>query len=162
MTVPYAISPCTELDLLAAIELLSRCAREFFFPEMGEEAQIVFLRENTVAAAQTLQAKGFVYLAAKQDAQLLGFISISPEGYIHQLFVEPDRQKQGLGRALLAAGIAAISGETQIDTLSVSASNNAVRFYETLGFVRSDEPQSWHGIPYNPMIKTLPQNPASA
>ncbi|SMC28241.1 Ribosomal protein S18 acetylase RimI [Andreprevotia lacus DSM 23236] len=152
------IADCNEHDLVRAIALLQQSAVRFFFHEMDEAAQAVFLRENTLANARGNIASGYRYLAAWHEAVFAGFISISPQAHIHQLFVVPERQGRGIGSALLEEAAAWVAGAGDAAQLTVFSANNAIRFYARHGFVATSETRYWHGAPYNPMARPLWRN----
>lgn len=78
-------------------------------------------------------------LVLEVDALVCGFIIFSQvldEACIHNVAVHPEQQGRGLGRALVAAGLAMMgSSDARCCLLEVRASNAAARgLYEALGF----------------------------
>ncbi|UPT20067.1 GNAT family N-acetyltransferase [Thermobifida alba] len=67
------------------------------------------------------------------DGRLVGFIGVSPSGYIGMLFVDPSHQRQGVASALLrwAREHARMAGAGE---LSTHASITARPFFESHGF----------------------------
>ena len=65
--------------------------------------------------------------------------------FLHNLFVAPDRQKQGIGRALLTGVLAAVGRPVELKT--DKPNTVARRFYEGFGFQvvaeDQDNPVSW-------------------
>lgn len=86
-------------------------------------------------ARQTLGERIWV---AEVDGQLCGFIAIfDAERFVHHLYVRADCQGQGLGRALLAQGLA---GATRPASLKVATRNTAaLDFYHRLGWQDTDD-----------------------
>jgi len=125
--------PATEADLAALWALRTRavrggCARHYP-PEVIE----------TWAAAPPpatmpllLRAGGGIVMQAA--GRLLGYAVMDAEtGEVDAVFVDPAAHGQGVGRALLAA-LEAMARERDVEKLFLSASLNAVAFYERAGF----------------------------
>jgi putative acetyltransferase len=68
---------------------------------------------------------------AERDAVVLGFVDTAP-GVLLRLFVRPEMAGQGLGRRLLALGVAAA---LKNDEVRLEATLNAAPFYARHGFV---------------------------
>ena len=66
-----------------------------------------------------------------EDAEIVGFIAFRP-GWVEQLYVVPDRQGEGAGRALLA--IAKKAG-SELSLWTFQRNAGARKFYEREGFV---------------------------
>ena len=92
-------------------------------------------------------AGGFTLGAFDDGDRLVGALTIERErrrkirhvGHLVGMMVATERQRSGIGRALLEAAIARAreNGELHQITLSVTSSNpSAVRLYERAGFVR--------------------------
>ncbi|HUO89379.1 MAG TPA: GNAT family N-acetyltransferase [Rhizomicrobium sp.] len=75
-----------------------------------------------------------VWLAYLGDA-LVGILSLfRPENFVHCLYVDPDAQRLGIGRALVAHVRRAVGAPL---TLKLDVPNrNAIRFYEATGWER--------------------------
>ena len=75
---------------------------------------------------------------AEQNGRLCGFIAIwAEDNFVHHLYVDDACHGQGLGRALLAHGLA---GSTQPASLKVALRNhNALAFYHRLGWQDAPE-----------------------
>ena len=80
-------------------------------------------------------------LVAEVRARALGFAIVLPradgDAELDALFVEPGRWREGVGRKLVEAGIAAALGRGAT-TLHVIASLHAVAFYRACGFIDGD------------------------
>ena len=80
---------------------------------------------------------GRTRVAVVED-HVIGFVTTAPSGDgldLEDLFVDPDWMRRGIGRALVsdAAAMARDRGVTRIE---VTANDDALDFYEILGFVR--------------------------
>jgi putative acetyltransferase len=72
-----------------------------------------------------------LWLAVDMDDRALGFALVA-DGHMHALFVDPAHHGAGVGRALVARGIA----ESPALTTDVNEQNpGALAFYRRLGFV---------------------------
>ena len=80
---------------------------------------------------------------------MLGFTAVLPRDAqacdLDGLFVEPDRWKQGIGRALVQDAFALALG-SGARTMHVMANPYAEGFYAKLGFVRTGTVQTQFGI----------------
>jgi len=70
-----------------------------------------------------------------EDGGIFGFIAFKP-GWVEQLYILPDRQGRGAGRALLAV---AKEASTKLDLWTFQRNMGARRFYEREGFVAIEE-----------------------
>lgn len=70
------------------------------------------------------------------DGDTLAGVVAFLEGWIDQLYVLPDRQGRGIGRAPLAC---AVSGQTRVRLWTFKKKAGAPRYYERNGFVVIEE-----------------------
>jgi ribosomal protein S18 acetylase RimI-like enzyme len=86
-------------------------------------------------------------LVADEDGELVGFIACGPSrdpspaagaGEVQSLYVAPASWRRGAGRALMAAGLAALAerGYAHANVWSFAANERANAFYEAQGFER--------------------------
>lgn len=73
---------------------------------------------------------------ARQDDDVVGVLATSA-GWVDQLYVLPENQGRGVGRALLEAAKAGSDGDLQLWTFARNARARA--FYERAGFVAEEE-----------------------
>jgi len=74
-------------------------------------------------------------IVAEEDGLIVGYAVLDrASGEVDALFVAPDRQRRGIARRLLA-GLEALAAERNISRLFVTASLNAVPFYQRAGFL---------------------------
>ena len=95
--------------------------------------------------AATIESDDGHFVVAERDDELLGFDSLSfdpPEGYeasadaeMTGVYVHPSATQEGVGTELLAALERAASGRG-VGMLGLSASHNALGFYEWHGYER--------------------------
>lgn len=93
-----------------------------------------------VTAEQFLaETEGECVLVAHCQAHIAGFVSIwMPDAFVHHLYVDPSYQRQGIGAALLA-NAARIADGMELSLKCQTENENALHFYQTLGFVEAGE-----------------------
>lgn len=90
---------------------------------------------------EQVQRKGHRFVLAEQDGEYWGYASYQhsfdgePKTKLHKIYVLPESQGRGVGQALMAHVVAKAiaAGDTSL-LLNVNRDNNAVRFYERVGF----------------------------
>jgi GNAT superfamily N-acetyltransferase len=86
-------------------------------------------------------------LVFEETGQTKGLIELKEGRHVAMLFIDPEFQKQGIGRELVSAVIA----YTRTDAMTVSASLNSVSAYLQYGFICAGEPDEKSGLKYQPM-----------
>lgn len=81
-----------------------------------------------------------VYLKAGVDP-IHGYILVKEHWRLAHLFVHPQHQGQGIGRALLLSALDICRSQSNKSFVRVNSSLNAVEFYRKMGFV-SCEPET--------------------
>ena len=130
----------------ADIPLIGALARRIWpvvYPGIITPAQIAYMLDlmySGNALARQFEA-GHRFLLIEEEGRGTGFASHGPvpDGpgveKLHKLYVLPDDQRRGRGRALvLAVKAAARAGGARILRLDVNRNNPAIGFYERLGF----------------------------
>ena len=95
---------------------------------------------------EQIENKGHHFILIKDESGYLGFASYelnynnTPVTKIHKIYVLPETQGKGVGRAMIneIAAIAKQKGDTQV-SLNVNRFNKAVGFYENIGFVNTGQ-----------------------
>lgn len=75
-----------------------------------------------------------LHLVAEQDGELSGALLIKDYRVLCSLFVRPQHQRQGVGSALVRIAIERCEAIDSWESLRLFANNDAVAFYEALGF----------------------------
>jgi predicted GNAT family N-acyltransferase len=118
----------------------------------------VFIDEQGVPEALEWDADdaGAMHLLALDGAgQAIGCARLLPDGHVGRMAVLPAWRGRGVGRALLAAAVAAarMHGHTM---LHLSAQTHAADFYARAGFIAIGAEYEEAGIPHIAMQKRLP------
>lgn len=82
------------------------------------------------------QLKDHECFVALRDDQIVGFVVVG-NGWLHHLYVDPDKQDRGAGTLLLSA--AKSRSEAGLQLWTFQANEGARRFYERHGFVLVEE-----------------------
>jgi GNAT superfamily N-acetyltransferase len=100
--------------------------------------------------------EGPCWVALDAEERIVGMLAQRGAGHISLFFVEAERQRCGVGRALLQAAISHTrTASPPAPAMTVHASPNALDAYARMGFVATEEEQCVHGIRYVPMRRTL-------
>lgn len=135
-----------EADELEAVRLLLRAVwHDTYDATLGREKVIELSTRWHAPAALAAQRTDpqSCFLVAARDRRLLGHACATmrepPRLVLGRLYVLPDCQRQGIGRRLLAAAIAAHPDAASV-TLTVEAANTKARaFYAGEGFTMTRE-----------------------
>lgn len=90
---------------------------------------------NTNVDRWQAQPEQCVHLKATAGGQIVGVVLVKDFWNLCSLFVAPEWQGRGVGRALLEAAGQACAGRSPKSALFLNAAPNAVGFYERLGFI---------------------------
>jgi GNAT superfamily N-acetyltransferase len=128
------------------LEALRGVFRRASLDNAGDRAALLAHPEVLVWAGEGLAA-GWTRLAADGDT-VVGFATIQPAGTgveLDDLFVEPDRMRQGIGRRLVedVRERAWAAGATHIQ---VTANPHALAFYRAVGFVETGTARTAFGV----------------
>jgi GNAT superfamily N-acetyltransferase len=141
-------------DIPACAALLRRAAEEFILHESTSADGAVFLAEQGEDGMRGFLAKGFVYHVAEVDGELAGFIAIRERSHVYSLYIDKRFHRRGIARGLWDTARAAAIGPGHPGFFTVNASNHALPFYASLGFVPTAPTQAGI-VRYNPMRLAL-------
>lgn len=104
----------------------------------SDREQLLARPELVQVPIEQLTAESCV--VAEMDGFPVGFAIVLPrpdgDAELDGLFVEPDRQRLGLGRALVASG-ADLARAMGANALHVIANDDALAFYRSAGFIQT-------------------------
>jgi ribosomal protein S18 acetylase RimI-like enzyme len=144
------IRALTDNDIPAAAALLRRAAEEFILHESTPEGGATFLAEQGEDGIRGFLADGYVYHVAEVDGELAGFIAMRERSHVYSLYVDKRFQRRGIARRLWDTAREAALGPDHPGFFTVNASNYAMPFYASLGFVPT-APMQVGIVRYNPM-----------
>ena len=117
------IRPATPEDHPALAELFLATRRETFY----------WIHSQTLEDFAEQTAGEAIHVAEDEGGELLGFISVWVEDqFIHHLFISPQHQRRGVGRALLEDLAARLPGPFTLKCFT--ANTRALSFYHALGW----------------------------
>ena len=90
-------------------------------------------------------------LVAEIEDSIVGVAELREGRHVSMLFVRPDRQQQGVGKALFRQ----LVKHARSPSITVSASLSSVSAYQTFGFTLAGEINQIAGLIYQPMTMTL-------
>lgn len=100
--------------------------------------------------------------ADDDDGRVVGFATIAVQGAVAELedlFVDPARMGQGIGRALVVDAVV-LARQQGADRMEVTANPHAVGFYTRVGFVAAGEAQTRFGPAPRMHRSVAPSRPA--
>ncbi len=102
---------------------------------------------------ECINSSNAIFLKYSTD-QILGFILIKDGWNLSQLFVHPEQQGKGVGKALLISGIEQVLAEGKSAELKLNSSLNARGFYLAMGFDvdATRKPKSETSIPMRRLL----------
>lgn len=88
----------------------------------------------------------YFWVAESADAELLGFISLTPEGYLDHIFVHDQHQHEGIASALLTT-LEAKAHELNLQKIDSDVSITAKPFFDQQGYiVEKENRKEWKGL----------------
>ena len=117
-----------DLDELSEVFRLASLSNEGDRPHLLEHPEALVFPERSVRAGYTRKAV--------EDGRIVGLATAVPDGAeleLEDLFVHPDRRREGVALALVR-DIVVRAGGTGIERLVVTANPHALPFYRRAGF----------------------------
>ena len=99
---------------------------------LSQNARFQLITRN-VPADLSAELKAAYSLIAEIDGQLVAIGSLTKEGEIRRVYVCPDAQKQGIGKAMIDM-LEDTARKHNISELRIKAAPNTVEFYQRLGY----------------------------
>lgn len=126
--------PATEADLADLWALRTRAVRASCASHYAPEVIDTWCASPAPVSLPGLVAAGGA-LVAQEDGKMLGYAILDLEsGEVDAVFVDPDQQGRGIALQLMAA-LEAMAVARGLARLFLSASLNAVPFYQRAGFI---------------------------
>lgn len=141
-----------EKDIVKVSELCIRAFLDAVAPSLSDEGIETFRCIASVASIRDRMDKENRFLVCEENGAVIGVVEIKEGRHVAMLFVSPEHQKKGVGRALVYA----IQSYITEEKVSVSASISSVPAYLKYGFRCVGLPDEKSGLKYQPMeLKTI-------
>jgi len=119
------------------------------YSELGAEQ---FLRYAAPEELRARSDRNHRVILAESDGVIEGMVEVRSAKHIAMLFVEPARQRNGVGRALVELAVELCrERRSRLGAVTVNSSPNAVGAYLSFGFVVAGSERQRDGIIYTPM-----------
>ena len=130
----YALRPAWPTDYENLGILFQASIEELAADAYSDEQRALWGAKADDQAAWAKHLSGCLTLVAEEDGEPVGFAAMRDNAVIENVHVHPDMAFMGVGRQLLDAleRLAMARGSKK---LSVAATDNALPFFERLGFV---------------------------
>jgi len=128
----------------------SLCMKAFMnsvAPSLSNEGVETFQSIASVGGFSNRMKEDNIILVYEENRKVNGVIELKEGRHVSMLFVAPDFQKRGIGRALVSA----ITPYTRAETITVSASLNSIPAYLRYGFICAGDLDEKSGLKYQPM-----------
>jgi ribosomal protein S18 acetylase RimI-like enzyme len=150
------IRPMQPDEVLAVVGLVVRSFRQSVAPLYSPQGVAEFLAYASAESMLRRLREDHFVLVALQAGQLVGMVEVRHQEHISMLFVEPQRQRQGIGGALLAQAVQVMrAARPDLAEVSVNSSPNSVEAYTHFGFLATAPQQEKNGIQFVPMVMRL-------
>lgn len=130
------VRPAVESDAEAVLDLHVASIRAFG-PDAYDDEQVAAWAEKPRGAVpyrEHVRDEDARFVVAEREGEVAGFGHLEPDdGEVLAVYVHPDHACAGVGTALLA-DLEATARNRELDALSLTASRNAVEFYERAGY----------------------------
>lgn len=133
-----ALRAARRADAEAIVSIHTRAVRISAASHYSEDEIDTWVSRMTVASCVEAMQSRSMLVAVTRDAEsrVVGFGQLHPqEGVVEAIYIEPDYERRGIGRAL-AQALEAVAQKCDLRWLVADASLNAVPFYLALGFRR--------------------------
>jgi len=156
MNIPPILRPLNPGEEVEVVNLVARSFNEFIAPDFPEDGIEEFFRyANPRALMKRSEGSHFVLVAVAQGS-IAGMIEIREMRHVSMLFVDKAFHRRKIGKELFRAAIDRIKSDSRPPRkVTVHSSRFAVPFYESLGFVRTEEEKIIHGVIHIPMALVL-------
>lgn len=130
------------------------CMRSFSHSVANSLAAAGALTFATIASAEAFLKRlqeDNVILVATDETQIMGVVELRAGSHVSMFFVDPEYQKQGIGKQLLHT----VLERAQTDDVTVNASLYSVPVYRKSGFECRGDVAEHAGLTYQPMVLHL-------
>ncbi len=130
----YALRPALPADFVDLGILFQASIEELASDAYSDEQRALWGAKADDEKAWAKHLSGCLVLIAEEDGEPVGFAAMRDNAIIENVHVHPDMAFMGVGRQLLDA-LERLAMARGAKKLSVAATDNALPFFERLGFV---------------------------
>ncbi|MCP3674204.1 MAG: GNAT family N-acetyltransferase [Gammaproteobacteria bacterium] len=146
-------------DAEAISSLVMDTAKAQLRNEFTDDGWVLFQRLLSVKTqVGLLKNKAFNYRVAVIDNEIIGVLASKNASHLFHFFIHPNWQCQGVGGKLWASYLQSISTIISINSVSVNASDFAVKFYLKIGFTIKQPRKINNGMCFTAMEHVLALN----
>ena len=157
-----AVRPASEVDAMAACDVLRRSIRELCVADHGHDEHVLsaWLANKTPENVRGWIADPSSFsVVAVEGSEVRGFGLVQRDGEIQLCYLVPEVQYRGAGKLILRA-LEEQAARWGLEGVFLTSTVTARRFYERNGYVPSGEPKSVYGLrSAYPMSKSVALTP---
>jgi GNAT superfamily N-acetyltransferase len=159
MTLPFQIRLATPEDANAISTVIKGLSRHFLADPEGQGADTVLQSIDPMGIAEFIAASHFCHWVASAQGQVMAVAGLRDNAHLYHLFVAPDWQGRGVGRALWQQVRSAALAAGNPGTFTVNSTLNGRAAYESFGFTVTGPVTQRDGLVYIPMGLDLLSKP---
>lgn len=151
------ISPMQEGEEQQTYELILRAFHNDVAPVYAKTGIKKFLGMISSAELRAMRnGEDSFVIVAKEQSKIIGMLAVINKSHIALIFVDPENQEKGVGRQLIDKAIKkCLDQNFDLSAITVSASPNSKKFYETIGFIAQESEINEDGMRFTPMKKLI-------
>jgi putative acetyltransferase len=130
----YPLRPALPADYADLAILFQASIEELAMEAYTDEQRALWAAKAEDQAAWAKHLSGCLVLVAEEDGEPVGFAAMRDNAIVENVHVHPDMAFMGVGRTLMDA-LERLAEARGARKLSVAATDNALPFFERLGFV---------------------------
>jgi GNAT superfamily N-acetyltransferase len=142
------VRPASRADVVGAVDAVRSSITELCVDDHRNDAATLehWLRNKTVEHFERwLLDPGNFVVVSHDGAVVCGVGLLRRSGHVHLCYVRPERQRLGVGRAVLTA-LEAQASAWDIEELRLTSTATARLFYEKQGYRSDGEPEPGFGV----------------
>ena len=145
-------------DLKQALDLVNKVFSEFVavdYSKQGNKTFNDYLKTKYDEVATDLQTGYKKLWGYYENGEIIGVIATREISHIALMFVAKQHHRKGIARQLFDTVHEDVKSSAEVTKITVNSSPYAVKIYERLGFMKTNNQQEKDGIIYVPMAFTL-------
>ena len=138
-------------DAEAISDFVSKLAKHHVAVTLDQNGVDSLLISMNVNATRDRICGDYHYILAEEEDRLVGVATISKPSHLYYLFVETDRQREGVGRHLFLQAQEYVYRTTGSRSMTVNSSLNSIEAYRRFGFTKVGSIETKHDVRFQPM-----------